>query len=250
MEHSSALPFFGIGMKTDLFQSCGHCWVFQIFWHIECSTFTALSFRIWNSSIEIPSPPLALFIVMLLKVHLTSHSRMFGSRWVITPSCLFGPLRSFLYNSSMYSCHLFLISSASVRFILFLSFIVPIFAWNVPLVSLIFLKRSLDFPILLFSSISLHWSLRKAFLSLLAILETLHSNGYIFPFLLCLSLLFYSQLFVRPPQTTILPFCISFPWGWSLSRPPVQFHWPSIHSSSGTLSTRSNPLILFVTSTV
>ena len=23
-----ALPFFGIGMKTDLFQSCGHCWVF------------------------------------------------------------------------------------------------------------------------------------------------------------------------------------------------------------------------------
>ena len=25
-------------MKTDLFQSCGHCWVFQICWHIECST--------------------------------------------------------------------------------------------------------------------------------------------------------------------------------------------------------------------
>ena len=23
-------PFFGIGMKTDIFQSCGHCWVFQI----------------------------------------------------------------------------------------------------------------------------------------------------------------------------------------------------------------------------
>ena len=35
---------------------------------------------------------------------------------------------------------------------------------------LIFLKRSLVFPILLFSSISLHWSPRKAFLSLLAIL--------------------------------------------------------------------------------
>ena len=40
-EHSLALPFFGTGMKTDLFQSCGHCWVFQICWHIECSTFTA-----------------------------------------------------------------------------------------------------------------------------------------------------------------------------------------------------------------
>ena len=66
--------------------------------------------------------------------------------------------------------HLFLISSASVRSIPFLSFIEPIFAWNVPLVSLIFLKRSLVFPILLFSSISLHWSLRKAFLFLLAVL--------------------------------------------------------------------------------
>ena len=40
-EHSVASPFFGIGMKTDLFQSCGHCWVFHIRWHIECSTFTA-----------------------------------------------------------------------------------------------------------------------------------------------------------------------------------------------------------------
>ena len=29
-EHSLALPFFGIGMKTDLFLSCNHCWVFQI----------------------------------------------------------------------------------------------------------------------------------------------------------------------------------------------------------------------------
>ena len=48
------MPFFGIGMKTDLFQSCGHCWVFQIWWHIECSTFTASPFRIWNSSTGIP----------------------------------------------------------------------------------------------------------------------------------------------------------------------------------------------------
>ena len=77
-----ALSFFGIGMKIDLFQSCGHCWVFQICWHIECSTFTASSFRIWKSSSGIPSPPLALFIVMLSKAHLTSHSRMSGSRSV------------------------------------------------------------------------------------------------------------------------------------------------------------------------
>ena len=53
--------------ETDLFQSCGHCWVFQICWHIECSTFTASSFRIWNSLTGIPSPLLALFVVIFLR---------------------------------------------------------------------------------------------------------------------------------------------------------------------------------------
>ena len=105
---------------------------------------------------------------MLLKAHLTSYSRMSVSRWVNILSWLSGLWRSFLYSSSVYCFHL-LVSYASFRSIPFLSFIMPIFAWNVPLVSLIFLKGSLVFPILLFSSISLHWSLRKAFLSLLAI---------------------------------------------------------------------------------
>ena len=180
-------------MKTDLFQSCGHCWVFQICWHIVCSTFTTSSFRIWNTSTGIPGegngtplqysclenpmdggawwaavhgiaksrkwlssftftfhfyalekemathsgvlawripgtgepggllsigshrvghdwsdlaaaatgiplPPLALFIVMLPKTHLTSHSRMSGSRWVITPLWLSGSWSSFWYS--------------------------------------------------------------------------------------------------------------------------------------------------------
>ena len=84
-------------MKTDDFQSCDHCWVFQIFWHTECSTFTASSFRIWNRSTGIPSPPLALFTVMLSKAPLTSHSRMSGSRWVITPLWLSGSWRSFFF---------------------------------------------------------------------------------------------------------------------------------------------------------
>ena len=79
-------------------------------------------------------------------------------------------IKIFFLYSSVYSCHHFLISSASVRSIPFLSFIVLIFAWNGPLVSVIFLKRSLVFTILLFSSISLRCSVRKAFLSLLAIL--------------------------------------------------------------------------------
>ena len=58
--------------------------VFQMCYHNECSNLIASSFRIWNSSTGISSPPLALFIVMLPKVHLTSHSRMSGSRWVNT----------------------------------------------------------------------------------------------------------------------------------------------------------------------
>ena len=40
---------------------------------------------------------------------------MSGSRWVITPSWLSESLKSFSYSSPVYSCHLFLISSASVR---------------------------------------------------------------------------------------------------------------------------------------
>ena len=127
LEHSLALPFLGIGMKTDFFQSCGHCWVFQICCNTECSTFTASSFRIWDSSTGIPAPPLALFAVMLPKTHLTSH-----------PGCLALSEWSHYHDYPVmkiffvYSCHLFLISSASVRSIPFLSFIEPIFAWNVP----------------------------------------------------------------------------------------------------------------------
>jgi len=49
-EQSLTLPLFGIRMKTDLFQSCGHCWVFQIYWHMDCSILTASSFRTCSSS--------------------------------------------------------------------------------------------------------------------------------------------------------------------------------------------------------
>ena len=158
-------------MKTELFQSCGHRWVFQISWHIECSTFTASSFRIWNSSTGIPSPPLSLFIVMFHKALLISHFRMSGSRWVITHH------RHYLGHEDLFFVQFFCVFLPPLlnivcfcRSIQFLSFIEPISAWNIPLVSLIFLKRSLVFPLLLFSSLSVHWSLRKAFLSLLAIL--------------------------------------------------------------------------------
>ena len=79
--------FFGIAFLWDwnenwYFPACGHCRVFQICWHIECSTLTASSFRTLKNSAGILSPPLALFVVMLSKAHLTSHSRLSGSRWV------------------------------------------------------------------------------------------------------------------------------------------------------------------------
>ena len=94
--------FFGIaflfGMKTELFQSCGDCRVFQICWHTEYSTFTASSFRVWNSSTGIPSPSLALFFLKPAWLHTLgclaldewSHHRGYLSRsW-----------RSFLYRKS------------------------------------------------------------------------------------------------------------------------------------------------------
>ena len=44
-------------------------------------------------------------------------------------------------------------------------------------------------------------------------------------FLFSFAFSFSSQLFVRP-QTTILPFCISFSWRWSWSLTPIQCHEP------------------------
>ena len=78
--------FFGISLLRDWnenwpFPVLCHCWVFQICWHIECNTLTASSFRILNSLAGIPSLPLGLFIIMPPKAHLTSDSRMSGSRW-------------------------------------------------------------------------------------------------------------------------------------------------------------------------
>ena len=82
--------FFGIAFLWDWDEN----WSFPVLWPLLSSPnllaywvqhFHSISFRVWNISTGIPSPPLALFIVMLPKAHLTSHSRMSGSRWVITP---------------------------------------------------------------------------------------------------------------------------------------------------------------------
>ena len=114
-----------------------------------------------------------------------------------------------------------------------LSFIVPIFAWNVPLVSLIFLKRSLVFLIYCFPVFLCTDHLGRLSLVSLLFFGTLHSDGSIFPFLLCFPLLFFAQLFVRLPQTTVLPF---FFLEMILITASYTMLWSSVHSSSGTLS--------------
>ena len=83
--------------------------------------------------------------------------------------------------------------------------------------------RSLGFPILLFPSISLHCSLQEHFLiSPCYTLELWIHLGVSFSFTFCISY----QLFVRPPQTTTLPSCISFSLGWFWSLPLVQCYGP------------------------
>ena len=99
--------FFGIACLWDWNEN----WPFPVLWPLLSfpdllaywANMPVSSFTIWNSSTGIPSPPLALFVVMLPKAHLTSHSRMSGSRWVITPSWLSGSWGYFLYSSSAYS---------------------------------------------------------------------------------------------------------------------------------------------------
>ena len=224
-------------MKTDLFQSCGQCWVFQICWHIEYSTLTASSFRILNSSAGIPSPPLALFVVMLPKAHLTSHSRMSGSRWVITPLWLSGSWRSFLYSSSVYSCYLFLISSISVRSILSISVLYSAhLCMKCSLGISNFFEEISNLSHSVFSSISLHWSLRKAFLSLLAILWNSAFRWVYLSFspLLLASLL--STAICKASSNSHSAFWHFFFLGMVMLPVSCTMSWTSVYSSSGTLS--------------
>ena len=169
--------------------------------------------------------------------------------WVITPSWLSGSWRSFLYSSSVYSCHLFIVSSASVRAIPFLSFIVPVFAWNIPLVSnfleeistishsVVFLyffaliaeEGFLISPSILWNS-TFRWVYRSfpplplASLLFSAICKASSDNHFA-----CLHFFFLRMVLITASCREL---------------------WTSFYNSSGTHSIRSNPLSLFVTSTV
>ena len=94
------------------------------------------------------------------------------------------------------------------------------------MVSLIFKNTSLVFPILMFASISLHWSPRKAFLSLLAILW---NSAFKWEHLSFSPLPFASPLFsaiCKASSDNLFVFLYLFSSGWSWSLPPVQCHEP------------------------
>ena len=125
-------------------------------------------------------------------------------------------MRIFLYISSVFSCHLFLISSASVRSIPFCPLLSPSLHEMFLGISH-FLERDLQsfpfycFPLSFFALIPEEGFLISPSCSLELSIQMGISFLFSFAFLLVL----FSLLFVRPPQTTILIFCISFPWGWS-----------------------------------
>ena len=115
----------------------------------------------------------------------------------------------FLYSSSLSSCHLFLISSALLIPYVFCPLLCPSC-----------MKYSLGVSNFLEEISSLSHSIVFLYFFELNTKEVFcispcHSWNSAFKwvylsFSLCLWLLFFSQLFVRTPQTTILLLCISF----------------------------------------
>ena len=140
-------------------------------------------------------------MVILPPAHLTSHSKTSGFRWVTTPLV---PAISVLYCAHLsMKCSLSICNIVEVISSLSHSTVFLFFFFSFCIVHL----RRLPFLALLFSS-------------------TLHLVGYIFPFLFCLLFLFFSQMFVWPPQTTIMPFSTSFSLAWFWSSPSVQCYKP------------------------
>ena len=235
-------------MKTDLFQCHGHCWVFQICWHIEWSIFTASSSRIWNSSTGIPSPPLTLFVVMLPKVH----------TWLIILGCL--ALGEWSHHHD-YLGH----EDLSVQF--FCVFVPP-------LLNIFCLNHT--YFVLCWAHLCMTCSLGISnFLEEIPSLS--HSIVFLYFFALITEEAFlispcYSlELWIQMGVSFLFSFAFCFPFFIAICKASSGSHFAflhffflrmvlipisctmsqtSVYSSSGTLSIRSSPLNLFLTSTV
>ena len=129
-------------------------------------------------------------------------------------------VKLFLYSSSVYSCYLFLISSASVRsipfFVLYCAHLCMKYSLSNILKYSNFLEEisSLSHSIVFLYFFALITE-EDFLISPCYSLELCIQMGIPFLFSVAFSFSSFFQLFARPPQTAILPFCISFPWGWS-----------------------------------
>ena len=169
---------------------------------------------------------------MLLKAHLTSYSRMSGSRWVITPLWLSGSIRSFLYSfmyipaTSFWSLLLLL---GLHHFCLFYvhhcmkcSFDISNFLEAIG-------SRSPFCCFLLFLCI-VHWK-RPSCLSLL-FSGTLHAGEHTFPCLPCFLLFFCNW------ATMVAQYCYYHICLFSYSPPHSNSPWVKESSILETLATK------------
>ena len=147
----------------------------------------------------------------------------------------------FLYSSSVYSCHLFLISFTSFRSIQLLSYIDPIFARNGPLVSLIFLKTSLVFPILLFFLYFFALITEEGFLiSPCYSLELCIQMSVSFLFFFAFHFSSFTAVF-KASSGSHFAFLHSFFLGIVLIPASCTMSRTSVHNSAGTLSSNLVP---------
>ena len=155
-------------------------------------------------------------------------------------------MKTFFWNSSsVYSCHLFLISSAPVRNI-------SVLYW-----AHIFMKCSLGISDFLEEIFSLpHSIVSHYFFALITEEGFLISPCYSLELCIQMGLSFlFSFAFCFPSfqryfyGLLLQPFCLfAFLFLWDGLNPWL-LSWTSLHSSSGTLSIKSNSLSLFFTST-
>ena len=228
-EHSLVLSSLGIGMRIDLFQSCGYCWVFHICWHVESNILITSSFRVLTSSAGIPLHPPAVSTAVLPVAHFTLHNVwlwvtdhtiiviwlikiFFCTVFVFFPSLLnlfcFHQVSTII--SVFYSAHLWVKYSLDIS-----SFPEEIFSLSPSVVFLCFMRCSL----------------KKAFLSLLIILwksvfswMCLSLSSFLFASLLS------SAIRKASPQITTLPSSSSF-FGMVLFAAFCTVLWTSVHSS-------------------
>ena len=220
------LPFLGIGMRIDLCQSCGHCWVFQICGHNECKTLMASSFRDLNSPAGISWHPLALLAAVLLKACLTSHSGMSGSGCLTTPLWSSSSLRRFC---TALPCILS-ISSWFLQHLLGLCHFYSLFAhlWAESSLEVSSFPEEISrlSPFLVFFCYSTVFVEEGLLVSSSCSLKLCAFTGCAFRPLPCFSLLFVLLQFIKSPQITTLPFCSSFPLGLFCLLPRVQYYGP------------------------